>query len=305
MKILNAYIEGFKRAFSSRKIAAIIYGSTLFLAFMIILPFKNVMINNFGENPQVYKLLNDFNFTTYVDLINNYGDLINPFITVMFWMGAFYFFFTLFFAGGLIKFFEVSSIKSKAQTFFSGCAKYFFRFLRLGLYVLLIQLILFTVIFFIFNMIFEPMSKSSPEPQLFTFIVVWASIHLLFFLFISIVSDYAKIFLVKDDSKKVWRALWTAFKFSLKKIYLTYPLYILLLIFPLLLTIFYLWIESAVGMTNALTVLIMALIQQLIIFARLFAKVWILGSEYELFNNHLAEKTKPLLTQEFLLNESL
>lgn len=305
MKILNAYIEGFKKASVSKKIITIIYGSTLLIGLILAGAFKATLTNNFGSRPELYKLLHDFDFKVYSDFMNTFGERVHPFINQMIWFGAFYFFFTVFFAGGVLKHFEVSTIKSKAQAFFAGCAKYFFRFLRLGIYVLLIQLIVFAIIAVIFSTIFNKAMDTSIEPTLFTIFIIWIGLHLLFFILISIVSDYAKIILVKEDSKKVWRALWSGFKFTVKKIYVTYPLYILLLIVPVLLTFVYLWLDEAIGMQSLFTVFVMALIQQLFVWVRLYIKVWILGSEYELFNNHLVERTQPMLTQEILLNESL
>jgi len=305
MKLLNVYTEGFKKTFGSLKIVTIIYGITLLIGIIFSSSFNSIMTDNFSSRNMLYMLFRDFDFTVYSDFMNNYGDIINSFTSIMIWFGMFYFFFSVFFAGGILKFFEGSTIKSKTQNFFAGSSKFFFRFLRLGIYVLLIQLIIFGIIALIFSAIFNNASKNSAEPALFTILMIWLAIHIIFFIFLSIVSDYAKIILVKEDSKKVWRALWGSFKFTLKKLYLTYPLYIILSIVPAVLFILYFWLDSAIGMHSGLTILLMFLIQQIFIWVRLFAKVWILGSQYEFFNNHLAERTKPLLTQEILMNEEM
>lgn len=305
MKLIVAYIDGFKKAFISKKNITIIYGCTLMLGLILTGAFNAMLTSTISSRPEMYKLLHDFNYKIYSDFMNNYGDFIRPLINQMIWFGIFYFFFTIFFAGGILKYFEVLTIKSKSQAFFAGCAKYFWRFLRLGVYVILIQLAVMITIAVPFGLIFIDAVDHSPEPALFTIFLIWAGVHLLFFLLISIISDYAKIILVKEDSKKVLRTLLIALKFTLKKIYLTYPLYILLLVIPILLTFAYFWIDSILGMNTILTVILTGLIQQMFIWARMFSKVWILGSEYELFGNYLIGKTQPLLTQEMELDESL
>ena len=305
MKIIRSYISGFRRAFISKKIITIIYGVTLLLGLILASVFNSTIAGAYGSRPELYKLLNDFDFKVYTDFLNSAGDRVYPLINQMLWFGIFYLFFTVFFAGGVLKYFEVPGIKSKAQTFFAGCAKYFSRFLRLGIYVLLIQAVVFAVIAVPFAGIFNNALESSTEPSLFTVVLIWFGLHIFLFVLISIVSDYAKIILVKEDSGKVWRALWNGFRFTIKKFYITYPLYILLLIIPVVLTFVYLWIDASLGMKSILTVFVMALIQQIFIWTRVYCKVWILGSEYEYFSGHLRETMQPLLTQEMLINETL
>ncbi len=305
MKILKSYTHGFNKARASVKIVSIIYGCTLLLGLIVFGAFNTQITGSVSARMEMYKLLRDFDFTVYSDFMNNYGDIVRPFITQLIWFGVFYFFFTVFFAGGVLKYFEGSSIKSKAQAFFAGSAKYFFRFLCLGIYVLLFQLIVFAIIALIFSSIFTKAVNTATEPTIFTILLIWLGLHLAFFILISIISDYAKIILVKEDSKKVWRVLVTGLKFTFKKIYVVYPLYILLLIFPAALTLIYFGLDDMIGMRSGITVFVMLIVQQIFIWFRLFSKVWILGSEFELFNDHLIERTKPLLTQEFLVNESL
>lgn len=305
MNILKSYWEGFKRTSIITRVVTIIYTITMMLGLILAFTFNSIMTNNFVNRSDLHKLFGDFNFTVYFDFMNNYGNMIKPLTNIMIWFGFFYFFFTVFFSGGILKLFEGSSIKSKSQAFFAGSAKFFFRFLRLGIYILIFQAIGFAVIAVGFSSIFNRALPASTEPKLFTMLVVWGAVHLVYFIFVSVVSDYAKITLVKEDSKKVWKAMWLSFKFTAKKIYLTFSLYIILLIFPILLFAVYFWIDGFFGMTSGVGIIIMFFVQQIFIWFRLFAKAWILGSEHDLFLSYIVYKNKPLITQEILLDESL
>jgi hypothetical protein len=305
MNIIKSYVEGFKKTYSLKKVVTIIYGITFSLGLILAAAFFSSTSENFSARPAVQTLLKDFNATVYFDLINNYNYLIEPFMGMIIWFGVFYFFFTVFFAGGIIKLFDGSSVKSKAQAFFAGSAKYFFRFLRLGIYTLMVQVIALIIIAAGFSVVFDHASQTSAEPKLFTIIVVWISVHILVYSFFVVVSDYAKIILVKEDSKKVIKALWHSLAFSVRKLYATYPLYLIGLIAPLILFGLYFVLDDFIGMKNGITVLIMFLIQQMFIWCRLFAKVWILGGEYSLFTEHLMMKERLLINQEISTNESL
>jgi hypothetical protein len=292
MKIINAYTNGFKEALRQKKIVSIIYGVTVLLALMATFPFKVVITNQFENRPQVYKLFSDFDFTAIMDLMNNYGDLIRPFITVIFWMALVYFFFSVFFTGGILRIVNERDVSPTGKQFFGGCAKYFWRFFRLGIYVLLIQL-LTALILSLGLGFFLAIFKDSPEPKMFYIILSWLVIQFLVFWFWSIVSDYAKIILVKEDTKKVWHSLATGFSFLLRKFFFAYPLYLLLILGPVAVSLFYLWIDSVLGMTNGGTLLLMILIQQLLVWFRFFAKIWLLSGEYNFFDEYYSIKVEP------------
>lgn len=305
MNIVKSFSAGFKRTLGITKIVTVIYSITLLFVLTIALSFNAEVGNLFIMRMGLYKLLQDFDFTLYSDLMNNYSFLFKPFVQMAIWLGLFYFLFTVFFAGGVIKSFEGSIIKSKTQAFFGGCAKFFFRFLRLGIYTLTLQLIIHSTIAAVFGIFTSNLIETSAEPSIFTLLVVWFSIHLLFFIIISIISDYAKIILVKEDSGRVWKALLESLIFTFRRFHFVFLLYIILITVPAANTLLYILSEIFVGMHSGLTVLIMFLVQQGYIWIRLFSKIWILAGEYEFYNSVSSLRTQPLLTQEIITGESL
>ncbi len=304
MKIFNAYKSGFSEAGRQKKTSLIIYLTTLLLALMAVLPFKVITTNNFNSRPIVNKLLGEFDFTVIMDLMNNHGDLIRPFFTIMFWMAAAYFLFTVFFTGGVLRIMNEKSNNPTGKQFFGGCAKYFLRFLRLGLYILILQLAGAIFLALILAFLMAAVSES-PEPAMATVIVIWLILQLILFGYFSIISDYAKIIIVKEDTKKVWRSIGTSFSFATSKIHFTYPLFILLILVPVLISILYLFVDSSLAMNSSLMILVMLIIQQGIVWFRFFAKIWLIAGEYEFFNEYYMVRTQPLQTQEIIIDESL
>ena len=304
MKTIKAFIKGFREAYRQKKIVTIIYSITLLLALSIIFPFKTIITNNFELRPQVYKLLGDFDFTVIADLLNSKGNLIYPFVTLFFWIGALYFFFAVFFAGGVLRLMMEKFDAPRGTAFFSGCSKFFFRFLRLGIYILLIQFVSAGFIALLF-LIVSLITENGSEPAQFYVPIIWGGIQIVVLCFWLIVSDYAKIILVKDDSKKVWRAIGTGLMFTVKNIFSTCSVFLLSIFLPLLFTLLYLLIDSVIGMKNEITILLMFVLQQLMIWFRFFAKVWLIGGEYNYFEEYYIAKTQPLQTQEIITDEGL
>jgi hypothetical protein len=286
-------------------LVAIIFATTLLLVLIVAMAFNSVTKSNFSDRPQVYKLLGDFDFTIYSDLMNNYGALINPLTTAIMWMSVFYLFFTVFFSGGILQIANNKFERVSGKNFFGGCAKYFLRFLRLGIYVLAIRFLVVLVLVLLFMIFNSDLTQTSTEPKIFYTYLAWTIVHIVFFWLVSIIADYAKIILVKEDSKKVWSALWNGLKFSLKRLHVAFPLYFIISFTTYMLVALYWVIESEIAMTNGVTILLVALIQQLFVWLRFLSKTWMLTSEFEYYNEYASIRIQPIQTQEILLNEAL
>jgi hypothetical protein len=286
MKILNSYTTGFKSAINTKKLVTTIYVITLLMALMLAIPFGNTIQKEAGNSMAFNALLKGFDYTVYQDFMNHSGDVIRPYIATAFWLGIFYLLFTIFFEGGILTVLKRKEDKFTLRFFWEASAKYFSRFFRLAIYMIIIQVITAVIIFMIFAQIISSAYKSaSNEISLFYTIVAGVIIYLLIFIFLLTVTDYAKIMLVENDEYRPFRTILRSFVFVFKHFLSTYFLYLLLLIVPILLFAIYFKLESAIGMTSGLKILIIFIIQQLLVWSRIFTKIWILGSQLNLYRN--------------------
>ena len=269
----------------------VIYFTTLILASMITFPFRASLKKAFGHSMLPDKLLYGFNFTIFSDIIKNHGDLLFPFIQIMFWAGLLYIFFSIFFTGGILNTFQYEKNRFSMQTFFEGCGKFFLRFFRLTIFVFLLNIIIAVIVYVPFGFIFESYSETaSSEKAIALLIAGVVTVHLLLIIFSLIISDYAKIRIVVEDTRKVFKTFWLSIKFVFKHFVGTYLLYLLLLIFPFLLLVIYLLFEKSFNADSAKTILTIFFIQQFFIWFRVFGKVWFLRSELYYYKNFIEEK---------------
>ena len=280
MKIISAYVAGFLLAGKTKKLTLIIYVMTLLLALVLAIPFENTIENGAGNSMAFSSLVKDFDYTVYNDFINQYGKAIAPYLSIAVWMGVFYLLFTIFFEGGILTVLRREEDKYSLRTFWEGSAVYFSRFLRLAIYSIVIQVIIAGVIYITIGSIIDStFSTAENEAVLFYKIAAGVIIHLILFIFILTVTDYAKVMMVEVEGYKPFRTLFRAAGFVIKHFLSTYFLYLSLLIVPILLFILYFKVEGALGMTSGFKIIIIFIIQQLLILSRVFVKVWILGSE--------------------------
>ena len=314
MKTINAYIKGLKRTITSFKMITVIYTITLLLAMMITFPFRSSLKKMVGHSLLPEDLLYNFNFTIFEDLIRNYGDSVMPFIQIMFWVGIVYLIFTVFFSGGILNIFHYEKNRFSMQAFFEGAGKYFLRFFRLLILTFLLNIIIAIVVYFPLSLVLSGYSETATEKTVFFIVLFGIVIHLLLVILSLIISDYAKIKIVVDDTNKVFKTFWESIKFTFNHLVSTYILYILLLLFPTALIVIYYFVEKPINMDSIRIILIMFFIQQIFIWLRIFSKVWFLRSELYLYKNFIepndfTEKTKlnlkDLINPDEILNDDL
>jgi hypothetical protein len=286
MKILNSYTTGFKSALNTKKLVTTIYVITFLMALMLAIPLGGTIQKEAGNSMAFSALLKGFDYSVYQDFMNHSGDAIRPYISTAIWVGIFYLLFAIFFEGGILTVLKRKEDKFTLRFFWEASAKYFSRFFRLALYMLITQAIIAVITFIILAQILSSVYNSAPnEISIFYTFVAGVVIYLVIFIFLLIVTDYAKVMLVENEEYRPFRTILRSFSFSFKHFLSTYFLYLLLLVVPILLFVIYFRLEPAIGMTSGFNIFIIFIIQQLLVWSRVFIKIWILGSELNLYRS--------------------
>ena len=286
MKILTSYFNGFVLAYRAKKLVTTIFFITLFIALIIAIPFGSTLGKKAGNSMAFVSLIKGFNFSVYQDFMNQFSGSIYPFISVAIWMGVFYLLFTIFFEGGVLDILIRNERKYSLITFWGAGARYFSRFLRLAVYSVVIQIVIAIAVYIpVINILDSVSANAANEKTLFYILLTGVIIHLIFFIFILTVTDYAKIMMVENKNYKPLKTLIKSFGFVLRHFLSTYSLYLSLLIMPVAIFIIYFWLEAQIGMSTGITIFIIFIVQQVFIWCRILIKIWILGSELFLFDN--------------------
>ena len=284
MKLLNSYGAGFSQTFNKKKLVTTIYAILLLFALAIAIPFSKTIKIEAGNSMAISKLLNDFNYTVYTDFMREAGKAINPYISIAFWIAVLYLVFTIFFSGGILTLLKDETNDKSLKSFWQGCAIYFWRFFRLALYMIILQFIAFIAVYIPLSAIIVSISKTSTEPTIFYTAIAGFIVHLVIFITLLTVTDYAKVMMVRHDEYRPLRTIFRSFGFVFRHLFSTIGLYKSLLIFPVVLFVLYFIVIDKIGMFSGFTIFITFIIQQAFIWLRVYVKVWYLASELDLYN---------------------
>lgn len=283
MNIPKAYISGFQKAVKSPRMVFILYFSNLALALLLALPFMNFLQNSFGDSMLFENLLDGFDFTSFSNLNFYNGDGISAILASVKWLFIAYFLMNVFLTGGIIR--TLNKEKFTTANFFAGGAYNFFRFLGLSIIVIIVQFFVALLVYIPLGIIFDSLGdKLSSEVNYYYYGIGGFVLHLLLFLLISMIGDYAKFNLVLNDSFNIFKGFWKGFKYTFKHFLKTYFLYLFLLILPAVVMYIYLYYESDMKMATGVGILIVFAMQQGFILLRVFLRVWILASQFKIYS---------------------
>lgn len=148
----QAYTNAWRSLFSNWKVLPLIYAGNLLIAFIAMGPLSNVVKKAIEKTTYHDGFSSGFDYTLLMDILNNYGVGVNVSMTLLVSMAIPVFLWAVFCSGGITGLIHKATPSSSFSDFWQGGAKYFFRYLRLGIYVLgILSALLFLLLTFFFS----------------------------------------------------------------------------------------------------------------------------------------------------------
>ncbi len=280
---MNTLAVTLRQTLGSQRLLWLLYGITLVLCLLVALPFYNTLKVEDQNSLAFLDLLNGFDYTVYSDFMHRSGRVISPLFSVGRWLGALYIFLSVFVAGGILLRFAQVGERFDVGTFWQGCSQYVGRFLRLFGVTLLSVVVGGGIWLVLGTLMHIALEDTLTERGLFwvglTFFILFALTATLALC----IGDYAKVMLFREDEQRIFRTYRRAGRFVLRNVGKTFgPYWVFILIGAGLFGVYFL-IDDAVTMSGWLTILLMFMVQQALIFGRVVLKVWSLGTAYALY----------------------
>lgn len=280
---MNIFRATLRQTLGSLRLVWLLYAITLVMALIAALPFYNTLKVEDQNSLAFLSLLEGFDYTIYSDFMHRSGHTIMPLLSVGRWLGLVYLFISVFVAGGILLRFSQPRSPFSVGLFFQGCVQYVGRFLRLFAVSFLFVVVgggIWLVMGTLANVLMEDVLT---ERGLFW---IGAGFFALFMLTVTLVlciSDYAKVLMFREDEQRALRAFGQAGRLVLRHLGRTYGIYWLLILIGTGFLGIYFLIDNWVTMSGWLTIVVMLIVQQGLVFARVLLKVWSLGIAYAMY----------------------
>ncbi|MGA0556256.1 hypothetical protein ACO2Q8_06385 [Larkinella sp. VNQ87] len=266
-----------------------LYGVNFLLGLLVLLPSYAALRTEMGSSLEYLKLLDGFDYTVYSDFQHWNGSIIDPLLSVSFWLGGFYLLLSIFFSGGILLYVTPSATRQprfRVSQFLSASVQTFGRFFRLFLGVIGGITLLAFLGLFIGALLLSGLSDTLSEQEMIYLLLGCLLVFSLSALLVVCVGDYAKVKLFRRDENRVMEVFGQAMRFIFTHFRLVFGFYLVLLSIGAAGFAIYLLIDSQVKTGGWASLVVWFLIQQCFIFSRVFLRVWTLATAVQVVADH-------------------
>lgn len=288
---------GFRKMWLNKPMVFIFYLANLFFGLLLMFPFRSSVSSFIGDSLMGRKLGGSIDMDFLFELLKyNQGSI--PSIMSVAAVALFaYWLVNLFLSGGVLAIFAGED-KYTAPDFWSSAANYFGRFFRLALGSIIVLAALMLM----------PLAVNGIERLFFgndpyEWISYWGrwlrvTLGFLGILVFFMIFDYARIYTVLTNEKKIRTALLEGIRFVLGNFRRSFTLIVALFLIGTIALLGYNQAADMLSSPNAMVVLFLLALQQLFIFFRMMLRLALYAGEMNLFMN-LSDRVAPPFTPTF------
>ena len=305
MKILKSYLLGIKCAIQEGKMVWLMWLFNVLFAGVLYFQVSDYLNRVLAGTGAAEKFLKTFDMNTFFEMLLFKGEALGTILSVITTLIFGYLIANIFINGGILHTLIHSRKRGEkrrmAPLFFEGAGKYFGRFFRLCIYSLLFWVGLIIIILFL-NLFLGFITRGGTNEALMFFLVLVRVIFVLFLVFlIKMVVDYARIQIVAEDSRKVFRSLFQAFGFVFRKLWSTLALYYLFVLTSIALFVLYGMVGKTIKTHALIPILVSFALTQVFILSRGWVRVGLQAAQLDFF---LKNKPEEIATQQEEISES-
>ena len=284
MKILQSFTTGLRRASSEPKMVLVLYLLNVLFAIPLAMAWRSALDLGLGRSMDSSQLMQGLDFLVLQDFMNLHREALSAVLAQMSWAVFVFMLVNTFLAGGILAVVSFPGGKFSASTFFSGCAKYFGRFLRLFIVFVILLAVVGLLMAGICGFLAQALTQNAVSEITYIWVTIAAIVLFLIpMMLIIMIADYAKVSVALSDEHAMLKTVGRSAKFVFRHLFGTIGLELLMLLIPISLFAVYLFLDLSIGMATELTIVLMFVIQQGFMVLRAWTKVFFLTGELEFY----------------------
>ncbi|MFQ5629284.1 MAG: hypothetical protein ACE5I1_11025 [bacterium] len=289
--IYTSIKQGFSQTWANKRMILLFYLASLVFGVIIVWPLRSILSGFIGNSMMGADLAGRMNMDFLFEFFKNVSSAPNAFFGLVFLIPAIYWLFGLFLSGGALASFARGE-KYEPAFFWGSSAKYFGRFLRLVLWSLPVLAILLALQFLESGA--QRLFFGSDPYQNITYWGGWIRFGMRYFALIlfMVIFDYARIYTVLNDEKKMYVSLREALKFALANFGRTFGLAFLLALIGITVLTIYNPIANLLSAPNGFVILILFFVQQAYMLFRMILKLTAFSGQMHLYRGIAEQETE-------------
>lgn len=284
MTAWEIFYQGRYLAKRNKKLWFLLWLMNALMAAVAAMPVFGVLNAELKNSLMSTSLVDRFNLDFAGEFAFKYWDSIPSGLMLIATLALVYVVLTLLSTGGTLSVLSSPERQFTAPVFFKGCGTYFWRFARLLIVALIFYGIFVVALNGILSGLVDKLTRSWTQEKLVR-LVSWTRLLLAVFVFmiVNMVLDYAKVRLVIDEGRSAVMAALRSFKFVFKNFKKALALFLFCMLLGLLFIVIYNPLEHLLPQNTRRWIIVVFLLQQLFILARVYVRLTFFSSEVLLY----------------------
>ncbi|MDD5542061.1 MAG: hypothetical protein PHX83_02710 [Acidobacteriia bacterium] len=249
-------------------------------------PVFNALNSDLSHSLMAAPMMDRFSIDFAAEFLFKHQDSLPALVSVLTVVSVVYLILTLLTTGGTLAVFSSADRRFNAPLFFRGCSVYFWRFFRLFLVSLIFYGVLVAGLNAALSGVVGKVTAGWTVEKYVRF-TSWSRVLIVVFVFvlINMIFDYAKVRLVITEGRSAIMAALRSIKFVFKNFRKTLAVYIYCALLLLILALIYNPLEQALPQYTRRWVVLVFLLGQIFILARVFVRLTFFSSEVLLYES--------------------
>ncbi len=288
MRVKEILTLGARTVYYNKKFVVLFWGMNALGALILTLPVYYILADNLNHSVLGHKLLNEYDFSWLLQIKYLYSKNIGQFPYLLYVLTGIYLLVQNFFIGGLISVFH-NPQKNHMVDFFYGGVKYWLRFTRLLVVILILFFLVFKLNDYFGNLI--GWYYADVENEMGDFLTRSFRYLLLIFIIgvLTVISDYTKISLVVNDRTKVLQELLGTLKITSRNFYKIFSVFLIVAVIGAVGAVFYNLIGIVIPTKPYYYLILLFVVRQMLIIFRLLIKMLFYSTEILLYKDLTAQ----------------
>jgi len=283
MNTISTYIKGWGLSLRHWKMWGLLYILNFLFAVLLTFPVFQFLNGKLSNTLAIDRLKDQFDFTIFSDILGEHGDIIGILTNQSLFSSFLFLLLSIFLTGGILNVFRRRDTPFRFAGFWVGCSKFFWRILGLTVLFLIVQAIVISIFWYLFNgLTAGGLDRFSNEAAIYKRAYIVFPIYVVFATIFWMIQDYIKVVMV-DKDLSLFRAIGQGIRFTFRNFFSTFFLYLLNgLTFVALLYIYW-------QIPTGKAMLLGFLVGQLFLILRIGTKLLNLGSATILYDDKMVE----------------
>lgn len=281
MSVFKSYGKGIKAATLQPKMISVLWFINFIFGAIIFYLFQQKFSEVIGSNLMADKILKKLDYNFVFDFLTYNGQFIKAIFSLAFVLMLIYFLVSIFLNGGilnrLVQYGRPNEERRDdgrfAPVFFQGGGRYFGRFFRLAIYSLILWFVSLIFFFGLTRLVRVLTVKGTKEQLAFYLFLAEIAVGLFLVYLIKMILDYARIKIVTEDTRRVFRSMFQSIGFVFQNFGKTLSIYYLLVLTGLIIIGIYWLLRQVIPDYSFLALLITFVIYQIFIASRGWLKI--------------------------------